>query len=163
MLKRPAFMLVSLLVVEAFFSVPIKAQTGLVDPRKTEYICVLSRTINFTVDQPIEGVGIVKANETVVVLPCEAANVRHDPLINADYATLEKMQLQRMLFDILKTRPNSEAESRSARATFVKLVKEVCERHPKIVLLPLDWKAEQARLSEITEKGGIALKTCSTL
>jgi len=149
MLKRSVLILASLSVVEVFFSAPVKAQTGLVDPRTTEYECVLSRTI--------------KGNDLVLVLPCEAANVRQDRLIDADYTSLEKMQLQRTLFDVLKTRPNSQAEARSTRTTFLKLAKEVCERHPKIVLLPLDWKAEQARLSEITEKGGMVLKTCATL
>ncbi len=73
----------------------LEAQTGLVDPRTTEYVCVLSRTVNSTADQKIEGIGTIKANGTVVVLPCEAASVRQDRLIDADYAVLEKMQLQR--------------------------------------------------------------------
>ena len=129
------------------------AQTGLVDPRKTEYVCVLSRAVNFTVDQKIEGIGTVEANGTVAVLPCEAASLRQDRLIDADYAVLEKMQLQRMFFSILKTRPNSSVEARSTIAGFQKLAKEVCGRHPKIALLPLDWKTN--------ESGGVILKTCS--
>lgn len=134
----------------------LKAQTGLVDARTTEYVCVLSRTVNSTVDQKIEGIGVVKANGTVIVLPCEAASVRQDHLIDADYAVLEKMQLQRTLFGLLKTRPNSSAEARSTAGDFQKLVKEVCNRHPKIALLPLDWKTDQ-------EAGGVILKTCGTL
>ncbi len=133
----------------------LAAQTGLVDPRKTEYVCVLSRTVNSTADQKIEGIGTVKANGTVIVLPCEAASVRQDRLIEADYAVLEKMQLQRTLFSLLKTRPNSDAEARSTLSDFQKLAKEVCSRHPKIALLPLDWKTNQAE--------GAILKTCGAL
>jgi hypothetical protein len=141
-----------------FLSVPIKAQTGLVDPRKTEYVCVLSRVVNFTADQDLGDAGAVKANGTVEVLPCEAANIRQDRLVDADYAALEKMQLQRILFGVLKARPNSEAEARSTRTDFLKLAKAVCERHSKIALLSLDWKSEQPN-----EGGGVSLKTCGVL
>jgi hypothetical protein len=158
MSKRQILALVSLLVAELFLSASIKAQAGLVDPRKTEYICVLSRVVNFTADQDLGGAGIVKANGTVEVLPCEAANVRQDRLIDADYAALEKMQLQRILFDVLKARPNSDTEARSTRSDFLKSAKEVCQRHPKIALLSLDWKSEQP-----TEGGGVSLKTCGVL
>jgi len=158
MLKRQILMFVSLLIAEAFLSVPMKAQTGLIDPRKTEYVCVLSRVVNFTANQNVGDMGVVKANGTVNVLPCEAANVRQDRLIDADYTALEKMQLQRILFGVLKGRPNSDAEARSTRSDFISLAKEVCERHPKIALLPLDWKTEQP-----TETGGVSLKTCGVL
>lgn len=131
------------------------AQSGLVDPRTTEYVCVLSRTVNSTADQKLEGIGTVKANGTVIVLPCEAASVRQDRLIDADYVALEKMQLQRTLFNILKIRPNSDSEAHSTVADFQKLAKGICSRHPKIALLPLDWKTDQA--------GGVILKTCGTL
>jgi hypothetical protein len=89
--------------------------------------------------------GAVKTNGTIVVLPCEAASVRQDHLLDADYAVLEKMQAQRILFGLLKARPNSDAEARSTRTDFQKLAKEVCSRHPKIALLPLDWKSELSR------------------
>jgi hypothetical protein len=158
MSKRQILALVSLLIAELFLSVSIKAQTGLVDPRKTEYVCVLSRAVNLTADQNLGGAGVVKANGTVEVLPCEAANVRQDRLVDADYAALERMQLQRILFNVLKVRPNSEAEARTTKTDFLKLAKDVCERHPKIALLPLDWKSEQP-----TEGGGVSLKTCGVL
>jgi hypothetical protein len=149
MSKRQILTLVSLLIAEILLSAPIKAQTGLVDPRKTEYVCVLSRT--------------VKGNDLVLVLPCEAANVRQDNLTDADYAVLEKMQAERILWGVLKASPNPEVEARTTRADFLKFAKEVCSRHPKIALLPLDWKTEQTRMSEITEAGGVPLKTCGTL
>jgi hypothetical protein len=141
-----------------FLSFSIKAQTGLVDPRKTEYICVLSRSVNLTADQNLGGMGVVKANGTVEVLPCEAANIRQDRLVDADYVVLERMQLQRILFNVLKVRSDSEAEARTTRTDFLKLAKDVCERHPKIALLPLDWRSEQP-----TEGGGVSLKTCGVL
>src|SRR5216684_1265757 len=121
MLKRLVLALVNLSIIAVLFPVQIRPQTALVDPRKTEYVCVLSRTINFTVDQPIEGVDVVKANGTVVVLPCEAANVRQDRLTDADYTVLERMQLARIYFGTLKTRPGSQAEALSTRAEFQKL------------------------------------------
>ena len=153
MSKRQILALVSLLVAELFLSVSIKAQTGLVDPRKTEYACVLSRT--------------VKGNDVVLVLPCEAANVRHDSLTDADYAVLEKMQAQRILWGVFKANPkvssNPEAEARTTHADFLKFAEDVCSRHPKIALLSLDWKAEQAQISETNEGGGVSLKTCGVL
>jgi hypothetical protein len=157
MLKQRIFVLSSLVISFTFLSVPSNAQTGLVDPRTTEYICVLSRTVNFTADQNVGTLGTIKANGTVVVLPCEAASVRQDRLIDADYVVLERMQLLRTLFSILKTRPNSGTESRSTQTDFQKLAREVCSRHAKIALLPLDWK------SGSTGEGGVTLKTCSTL
>jgi len=130
-----------------------KAQTGLVDPRTTTYVCILSRIQEFAENgKPI-----------ILVLPCEAANVRHDALTDEDYQILEKLQLERILFDSLKHLPAHASEIEPTRAEFTKLVKEICDRHPKIVLLPLDWKVEQIRLSEITEGGAMALKTCSAL
>jgi len=150
-------MLASLLVVEVFSSVQINSQTALVDPRKTEYVCVLDRAIDFTIDQKIEGLNTVKANGTVVVLPCEAANIRQDRLIDADYIVLERMQLARVYFGTLRTGPpGSEVELR-VRAEFQKLAKQVCVRHPKIVLLSLDWKSEKPT----SQEGGVALKVCS--
>lgn len=142
-----------LLIAEIFLPGKSKAQSGLVDPRKTEYTCVLARTALF--------VDNAKGNKVLIVTPCEAANVRQDSLIDADYTILEKMQLQRILFEVLKTRPNSESEARTTRADFLKFAKEVCARHPRIALLPLDWRSEQTRLSQITDAGGTALESCS--
>lgn len=153
MSKQQILVVASLLIAEIFLPGKSKAQTGLVDPRKTEYVCVLNRTALFEEN----------AKTIVLVLPCEVANVRQDSLTNADYAVFEKLQLQRIMFEVLKTRPNSESEARTTRADFLKFAKEVCERHPKIALLPLDWKTEQARLSQITDAGGMVLKTCGAL
>ena len=150
MSKMQIFVVAGLLVAEIFFPCRSSAQAGLVDPRKTEYVCVLNRTQLFAEN----------GKNIVLVLPCEAANVRQDSLTDADYAALEKLQLERILFEVLKTRPNSEAETQTTRADFLKFAKEVCARHPKIALLPLDWKNEQARLSQITEAGGMALNAC---
>lgn len=149
MSKRHIFTFAILLISEIIFSAPIRAQTGLVDARKTEYVCVLSRA--------------VKMNGVILMLPCEAANVRHDSLTDADYAAFEKMQLNRILWNLLKKRPDSEAEARTTRSDFLKFAKEICERHPKIALLPLDWRAEQAQMGELTEAGGMPLKTCGAL
>jgi hypothetical protein len=150
MVNRSILAFVSLLIVEVFFPGQVKAQTALVDPRTTEYVCVLSRT--------------VKQAGVVLVLPCEAADVRQDSLTDADYAIFEKMQAARILFGLVKSRPGSEAEARTTRSDFLKYAKALCEEHPQIALLPLDWKAEQARLSEMTaEAGSFALKPCGTL
>jgi hypothetical protein len=153
MSKRQILAVAGVLIIEIFLPRRTYAQVGLVDPRKTEYVCVLSRTQLFAEN----------GKNIVLVLPCEAANVRQDILNDTDYAALEKLQLERILSKVLKTRPNSEAEAKSTRADFLKFAREVCERHPKIALLPLDWKAEQARLSEITDEGGVALKACGAL
>jgi hypothetical protein len=153
MSKRQILTLVSLLAAISFLSAAIKAQTGLVDPRNTNYICVLNRTALF-----------VENEKTIVlVAPCEAANVRQDRLTDSDYAVLEKMQAERILRAVLKKSPNPLEEARSTHADFLKLANEVCKRHTRIALLPLDWKAEQTRLSEITQAGGLALKTCGAL
>src|SRR5580693_1613686 len=100
MSKRRVFALTTLSLA-GILSSPIKAQTGLVDPRKTDYVCVLSRVVNRTADQDLGEIGVVKAEGTVIVLPCEAANLRQDHLIDVDYVVLEKMQLQRILFGLL--------------------------------------------------------------
>jgi hypothetical protein len=142
-----------LFLTGAGFPLVTKAQTGLVDPRTTKYVCVLTRTQELAENgKPI-----------ILVLPCEAANVRSDSLTDADYKLLEKMQAERILFELLKTMPEHASEIEPTRSDFVRQAREVCERHPKIALLPLDTKAEQKRLSEITEAGGMALKTCDAL
>ncbi len=60
MSKRQILALTSLLIVEILLPGQIGAQTGLTDPRKTEYVCVLSRTVNFTADQNVPNIGVVK-------------------------------------------------------------------------------------------------------
>ena len=145
--------LAGLFIVGVLFPGTAKAQTGLVDPRTTAYVCILSRVQEFAENgKPI-----------ILVLPCEAANVRHDALTDDDYKVLEKIQLERILFKSLKDLPANASEIEPTRAEFAKLVKEICDRHPKIALLPLDWKIEQTRLSQITEGGAMALKTCAAL
>jgi hypothetical protein len=152
-MPRGPLAIAGLFIMGVLFPGISKAQTGLVDPRTTAYVCFLSRTQEFAENgKPI-----------ILVLPCEAASVRHDALTDDDYEVLEQIQLVRILFKSLKDLPAHASEIEPTRAEFAKLVKEICDRHPKIALLPLDWKVEQTRLSQITESGAMALKTCAAL
>jgi hypothetical protein len=152
-MQRHGLAIACLFLAEVLFPGIDKAQTALVDPRTTNYVCVMSRTQELAEN----------GKPLILVLPCEAASVRGDALVDADYKLLEKMQAERILFELLKTMPEHASEIEPTRADFVKQAKEICANHPKIALLPLDWKAEQERLHEITQAGGIALKTCDAL
>jgi hypothetical protein len=169
MSKQHILVVASLLITAFFLPGQSNAQTGLVDPRTTTYVCVLSRTVPWgnenagAFDVITTGTSGV---QVVSVLPCEAASVRGDRLSEADYAVLERMQLLRILFSTLKVRLKSESEALTTRADFIKHAKDVCAHHPKIALLPLDWESDAKALyanSGVGGPGSVPLRTCNAL
>jgi hypothetical protein len=169
MSKQQILVVASLLIAEIFLPGKSKAQTGLVDPRTTTYVCVLSRTVAWgnenagafdVITTGITGVQVVS------VLPCEAASVRADHLSEADYTVLERMQLLRILFSTLKPLRRPESEALTTLADFIKYAKDVCARHPNIALLPLDWESDAKALyanSGVAGPGSVPLRTCNAL
>ena len=165
MSKQQILVVAILLIAEIFLPGKSKAQTGLVDSRTTTYVCVLSRTVPWG-NENAGAFDVITTGTTgvqvVSVLPCEAASVRGARLSEADCAVLERMQLLRILFATLKGRPESEALT--TRADFIKRAKDVCARHPKIALLPLDWESDAKALysnSGVGGPGSVPLRTCN--